>query len=175
MTSVEKSDWGQATIELITSFRLNEPRLTVHAKEIHPLADFSFPFFNFFPGNFGNTVAAEIRFPRLTKSGLIDHLHRPLSPSLLDHPCFPAQRGGKLGSRIFPTYSTRPFSILPRAAPLSSPPFPRTYLFFPPRLSFSRRFLPLAPLAPPPFTDASQTLAGILRRIPLFLPTFPMP
>lgn len=163
-------DWGQATIELITSFRLNEPRLTVHAKEIHPLADFSFPFFNFFPGNFGNTVAAEIRFPRLTKSGLIDHLHRPLSPSSTMF-----SRTTRLGSRIFPTYSTRPFSILPRAAPLSSPPFPRTYLFFPPRLPFSRRFLPLAPLAPPPFTDASQTLAGILRRIPLFLPTFPMP
>lgn len=137
-------DWGQATIELITSFRLNEPRLTVHAKEIHPLADFSFPFFNFFPGNFGNTVAAEIRFPRLTKSGLIDHLHRPLSPSSTMF-----SRTTRLGSRIFPTYSTRPFSILPRAAPLSSPPFPRTYLFFPPRLPFSRRFLSLAPLAPP--------------------------
>lgn len=46
------------TIELITSFRLNEPRLTVHAKETSPLpsslAHFPLPrFFNFFPGNFG--------------------------------------------------------------------------------------------------------------------------
>lgn len=166
-------DWGQATIELITSFRLNEPRLTVHAKEIHPLADFSFPFFNFFPGNFGNTVAAEIRFPRLTKSGLIDHLHRPLSPSLLDHPCFPAQRG--LAREYFQPIQRVHFPSY--HAPRHSPPrlfhglifFSLLGCLFPAAFSRSR------PPPPPPFTDASQTLAGILRRIPLFLPTFPMP
>lgn len=126
------------------------------------------PVFQLFPRQF-RELAAETRFPRLTKSGLIDH---PLHP--LIRPCFPAQRGKPRLPRIFQRILHHA-SLLPRS-------LPRLVFFFfffsfssSPRLPFSRRFLPLVPLtAPllPPFTDASQTLAGILRRIPFsFLPS----